>query len=293
MLGDADIDAVIIAVADEFHLEAITKALKAGKHVLVEKPMGDDLEAAKRLIPLLEESRLVFQVGHMKRYDPGISAAREFVDKSLGEMLALKAWYCDSTHRYTVTDNVQPIPFKSKSAKKPAIDPKLDKKKYFMLAHGSHLLDTAYFLGGKIKSIRAKLVEKFGAFSWFADVEFHNGCNGHLDLTIPVRMDWHEGFQVYGEYGSIIGKTYNPWYFKSSDVTCFDERKKEYRQLLGADAHFYRLQLEGFSDTILHSAKQFGTNLQEGIHNIRAMLAMYQSSETGKRVRLDEVEGVL
>ena len=58
-----------------------------------------------------------------------------------------------------------------------------------MLAHGSHLLDTAHFLGGEIVSIRARLVEKFGAHCWFAEAEFADGSVGHLDLTIAVRIN--------------------------------------------------------------------------------------------------------
>src|SRR3989442_14162434 len=65
------------------------------------------------------------------------------------------------------------------------------------------------------------------------------GSLGHLDLTIAVRMDWHEGFQVYGEYGSVIGKTYNPWYLRSSEVECFSVRDGQYHRVLGEDAHCY------------------------------------------------------
>ena len=64
-------------------------------------------------------------------------------------------------------------------------------------------------------------------------------------------MDWHEGFQIYGEYGSVIGKTYNPWYLRASDVECFSIRDGCYHRPLGADAHTYRLQMEAFADQIL------------------------------------------
>ena len=30
---------------------------------------------------------------------------------------------------------------------------------------------------------------------------------GHLDLTMPVRMGWHEGFQIYAEGGTVLGRT--------------------------------------------------------------------------------------
>jgi predicted dehydrogenase len=89
---------------------------------------------------LVERTGGYLQVGHMKRFDPGIEAAKSLHRrKGMGEVQALKAWYCDSTHRYTNTDAVQPLPVRSANAKKPAGDPKADKQSYFMLAHGSHL----------------------------------------------------------------------------------------------------------------------------------------------------------
>src|SRR3954451_7440628 len=73
---------------------------------------------------------------------------------------------------------------------------------------------------------------------WFVDVEFASGALGHLDLTVAVRMDWHEGFQIYGEHGSVTGRTYNPWYYKSSDVDIFREADGASHRVLGADGHF-------------------------------------------------------
>lgn len=57
-------------------------------------------------------------------------------------------------------------------------------------------------------------------------IEFAVGSVGHLDLTMAVRMDWHEGFQVYGEYVSVLGKTSNPWYLRSSDTRLFQNEGK-------------------------------------------------------------------
>ena len=142
LLSDHEIDAVIIATADAFHVPAALQAVKAGKHVLVEKPLSSQLEESIELQQLLRHTNLHFQVGHMKRFDPGIQFAHRFINESIGELLALKAWYCDSTNRYTLTDNVQPIILHSTSAKKPLVDPKANKGRYFMLAHGSHLIDT-------------------------------------------------------------------------------------------------------------------------------------------------------
>jgi predicted dehydrogenase len=291
MLSDPNVEAVIIGVADQFHVPAAIDAIEAGKHVLVEKPMGVGIEECKDLRERVLASGLVLQVGTEKRFDPGIAFAHRFIREEMGEMLALKAWYCDSVYRYAMTETLQPIPLTSGKARRPVGEPKADRRRYYVLAHGSHLLDTARFLGGEIVSIRARLVEKFGARCWFAEAEFADGSVGHLDLTIAVRMDWHEGFQVYGEYGSVIGKTYNPWYLRSSDVECFSASDGQYHRPLGEDAHFFRLQVEGFAERILRGASTLGADVDDGLAAVRGMVALARSAESGERVLLSEAEG--
>ena len=291
MLNDHDVEAVIVATSDAFHVAAAKRALEAGKHVLCEKPIGVTVEEVEALRKSVKLSGLVLQVGHMKRFDPGLEAGRAFARKEMGAQLAFKAWYCDSTHRYSMTDAVQPLPVLSAGAKKPGDNPRADLKRYYMLAHGSHLVDTARFFCGDIIEVQARHAERFGAHSWFVDVAFANGCMGHLDLTIAVRMDWHEGLTLYGEHGSVTAKTYNPWYFKSSDVEIFHEKDATYRRPLGADGHFFRRQLEGFADTILDGAPMRGADIVDGVASLRAMVAIAQSVRSGKPVRLADASG--
>ena len=293
MLADPALDAVVIATSDAFHVPAAIAALKAGKHVLCEKPLGLAVEEVEALKQMVAASGRLLQVGHMKRFDPGLQSAKEFIDDGIGQLLALKAWYCDSTHRYPMTDAVQPLMVKSAFARKPATNPKADLRRYFMLAHGCHLLDTARYLCGDIVEVEARLSERFGAYCWFIDVTFANGTLGHLDLTVAVRMDWHEGFQLYGEHGSIIAKTYNPWYFKSSEVDIFDERTGGSRHVLGADGHFYRRQLEAFAESILHGTPLTGADIDDGIASVRGMAAIARSVESGKPVKLADVTGAV
>ncbi len=293
MLADPRVEAVIIATSDAFHVPAATQALEAGKHVLCEKPLGVTVEEVLELQRVVEKSGRILQVGHMKRFDPGLQAAKDFIDTEIGQLLALKAWYCDSTHRYTMTDAVQPLMVTSAARRKPAKDPKADMREYLMLAHGCHLVDTARYLAGDIVSVQARLSERFGARCWFVDTEFANGTLGHLDLTVAVRMDWHEGFQLYGQHGSVIAKTYNPWYYKSSDVEIFHEKDATTRRPLGADGHFYRRQVEGFADVVLNGAPMTGATVRDGLESVRAMVAIARSAESGKAVRLADVQGGL
>nr|HPF52969.1 hypothetical protein [Draconibacterium sp.] len=53
------------------------------------------------------------------------------------------------------------------------------------------------------------------------------------------------------------------------------------------DGFTYRRQLEGFADTILNGTPQFGTTINEGIHTVKGMLAMYRSVRSGENIYLD------
>ena len=86
MLADESVDAVIIGTSDAFLVPASRKALAAGKHVLCEKPLGVSIDEVKVLAEEVKLSGLVLQVGHMLHFDPGIQAARKFIDKEMGQM---------------------------------------------------------------------------------------------------------------------------------------------------------------------------------------------------------------
>lgn len=91
VLGEQEIlqraQAVVIAAPAEFHYDLAVRALKAGKHVLVEKPIAATLEQARELVALAKETGLVLQVGHLERF----SAAHGAVAKRMGKPLYIEA----------------------------------------------------------------------------------------------------------------------------------------------------------------------------------------------------------
>jgi predicted dehydrogenase len=291
MLADPNVDAVIVAVADQFHVAMARRALAAGKHVLVEKPMGVDVAECEALAGAAAESGLVLQVGTMRRFDPNVAHARDFIAREIGEVLAMRAWYCDSAYRYEMTDALQPPILTSATAVRPEGDPKADRRRYSLLGHASHLVDTARFLCGDIVSVRAQLAEKYGALSWFVSAEFADGAIGHLDLTMAVRMDWFEGFHVYGEYGSVVARAFQPWYLRAAEVECFSDRDRSYHRPLGADGHVFRRQVEGFAATILDGAPQAGAGAEDGLAVARVLAAIERSLSTGETVALGDPAG--
>lgn len=80
-------DAVIIAAPAEFHFGLAAQALRAGKHVLVEKPIAATLAEASELSALARAAGLVLQVGHLERF----SAAHGAVTARMGKPLYIDA----------------------------------------------------------------------------------------------------------------------------------------------------------------------------------------------------------
>ena len=81
-------DAVVVATPVPTHADLARRALAAGKHVFVEKPMALGADDAEELVALAEERGLVLMPGHLLLYHPGVAKLKELVDSGeLGEIL--------------------------------------------------------------------------------------------------------------------------------------------------------------------------------------------------------------
>jgi predicted dehydrogenase len=210
------------------------------------------------------------------------------VRDELGAVLTLDAWYYDSIYRYTMQDNLYPVPVETAHSKRPPGDWKANRERYLLLTHGAHLLDTARFLAGAIIGVTARHRTHGQMHGWTIDVEFESGALGHLELISPRHGDFEEGFRIHGACGSVSGTASLPW-FQRANVECFKDGV--YRRLLGEDGFTFKRQIEGFAATILHGAPQHGANLDDGIAAVRALVAISHSVMYGRPVRLAEVTG--
>ena len=91
LLSYADVDAVYIATPHYLHAPQGILAAKAGKHVLVEKPMATTLEDADALIAACEEQGVKLGVAFAAQVDAGMTAARDLVRAGiLGKVIAVR-----------------------------------------------------------------------------------------------------------------------------------------------------------------------------------------------------------
>jgi predicted dehydrogenase len=77
------IDVASIVVPTESHYEIARACLEAGVHILVEKPVTSSVQQAADLVALAARKGLVFQVGHLERFNPAILAVRDRITRPL------------------------------------------------------------------------------------------------------------------------------------------------------------------------------------------------------------------
>jgi predicted dehydrogenase len=87
LLGDESLDAVALATPVSTHAELARRVLAAGKHCFVEKPLGQSVEEAERVVEDAREAGRVLMVGHLLEYHPGVERMNELIATGeLGEV---------------------------------------------------------------------------------------------------------------------------------------------------------------------------------------------------------------
>ncbi|WP_279477526.1 Gfo/Idh/MocA family oxidoreductase [Aureimonas sp. SK2] len=94
MLAAGRPDGVVIATPNQVHVENGLEAVAAGVPILVEKPIADDLEEGERLVAAAEGAGVPLLVGHHRRHNPIMRAAREIVASGrLGRIVTVNALF--------------------------------------------------------------------------------------------------------------------------------------------------------------------------------------------------------
>jgi len=92
MLAGAKPDLVSIAVPTQAHCEVTLACIEAGAAVLVEKPIADSIENAKKMIEAAQEAQVTLAVGHIERFNPAVvELKRRLQDRQLGRIFSIHA----------------------------------------------------------------------------------------------------------------------------------------------------------------------------------------------------------
>ncbi|MDQ3685165.1 MAG: Gfo/Idh/MocA family oxidoreductase [Acidobacteriota bacterium] len=92
LLADSSVEAVLICLPNALHAEATIAALKAGKHVYLEKPLATDVGDARTVLHVWRRSGLVGMIGFNYRFNPLHQSARRHIErKTIGEIVGARS----------------------------------------------------------------------------------------------------------------------------------------------------------------------------------------------------------
>lgn len=94
MLADPEIDAVSVCVANHVHAEITIAALKAGKHVLCEKPMATTLKDCQMMVDTAEQMGKKLMIGQNQRFAKAHAEAKKLIERGdIGSVLTFKTTF--------------------------------------------------------------------------------------------------------------------------------------------------------------------------------------------------------
>ncbi|BBI35380.1 Gfo/Idh/MocA family protein [Cohnella abietis] len=294
LLADPDIDAVSICTWNNTHASISIAALKAGKHVLVEKPLCRTVAEALEVQEAVRESGKLLQIGYVRRFDPNVVMLREFADQGeFGDLYYAKAstirrlgnpggWFADV----------------ERSGGGPLID------------IGVHVIDLCWYLMGrpKVKTVSANTYKKLGnrshiehlSFYKAADydaskntvedmanalIRFENGASILVDVSYSLHAKQDEGsVKLYGDKGgfeidpeiAIVTEKYNT-------ILNIQPQTNSEAGFQGEPA--FQNEINHFIDCIVKGEQPLSP-VEDGVEMMKILCAIYESAAKGEEVHL-------
>ena len=190
-------DVVFVESAVRDHARHAIMALRAGKHVHVEKPPADNLADVREMVRLARDKNRLMQVGYMWRYHPGFDAVFEAVRNGwLGEIYLVRG----------MISNVLPAERRPEWA---------EFKGGGLFELGSHLIDAVIRLMGEPKSV-TPFLRKDGSFADdlkdnnLAVFQFPKATAFVLNSNLQPNSGRHREFEVFGTNGSATLRPIEP-----------------------------------------------------------------------------------
>jgi xylose dehydrogenase (NAD/NADP) len=264
LLADEGVDAVYISLPNSLHVEWSINALRAGKHVLCEKPLDRDPAEVERAYDEAEAAGRLLAEAFMYRHHPQTLRVRALVEEgAIGPLRLVRASFS----------------FRSRRAE----DVRLSRE----LAGGSlrdvgcYCVTASRFLAGEPELVYGQqALTESGVDGRFAGLlRFPGGVVSLIDCGITVEQQ--ERLEVVGDAGSLVLR--DPWHCVEPGIELW--RGSELEQVEVERANHYQLELEDLAAAI-SGRRRPRLGREDAVAQARAIDALYRSAETGLPVTL-------
>ncbi len=291
-LADPELDIVTIGTPSGAHLDPALAALKAGKHVICEKPLEITTERIDQLMAAAEENGKTLSAVLNRRFHPGMDAFKKAADEGrFGQLTSASCyvkWYRDQAY-YDSAGWRGTWALDGGGA---------------LMNQSVHTVDALLYLAGPVKSVQANAAclahERIEVEDIIvATVEFQNGARGVIECsTCTWSKDGHPArVQLAGTDGSVFlaDEAFEIWDFreeKPEDAEIRSSLMRGQEAGLGANdpsaINFYQHQ-RNFEEVVQAIAenRECSTTASEARKAVALIRAIYESSKNdGKKVFL-------
>ena len=269
LLDRDDIDAAVVAVPDQQHRELSCAFLRAGKHVLCEKPMALTLSDVRDMIRAGDESGRQLMVGQICRFTPAFRQAKALVDGGvLGDLYYLESEYA---HDYmNIVDNWRADPLR-----------------HGVIGGGCHAVDLLRWLGGDPEEVFAYGTKRLLPQVPYDDatvavLKFDAATMGKVFVSTGCKRDYTMRTVLYGTRVTLICDNTSP---TMTLFTVGEDGMAGEAQTIDVEVnnHNARLEFEAFAEAIC-SGGCVPTDAREGAKTVEVCLSIIESAKTGRPV---------
>lgn len=273
LLDSDNVDVVTVAVPDQLHKKLSCDFLKAGKHVLCEKPLALTREDLREIIKTADETGSKFMVGQICRFTPAFEKAKEIIDSGvLGELYFVESEYA---HDYMkLVDNWRSDPLR-----------------HGVIGGGCHAVDLLRWLAGDPEEVFAYGTHRLLPTVSYDDatvavMKFGEKLMGKVFVSTGCKRDYTMRTCIYGTKGTLICDNTSPTMtLFTTDSEGVVNEKPEIIDIQ-VNNHNAAKEFDVFADAILND-KAVITDAREGAKTVEVCLSIVESSKTGKPVRPD------
>ncbi|MGD6832427.1 Gfo/Idh/MocA family protein [Sutcliffiella halmapala] len=277
LLQDPSIDVVCICTPSGLHADMAIKAIEAGKHVIVEKPLAMTLEDADRVIAAAKKCKVKATVAFQKRYNRPILQMREKLENgSFGKMMHATTsvrWYRDQS--YYNQDSWRGTAAMDGGA---------------LMNQSIHNIDLLRWMMGPVRKVSGFTATRRHTMEMedvgVAILEFESGALGIIEGSTAIYpTNLEASLSLFGTKGTaIVGGKYidelKSWHFLHED----NESQKEDSTFSTAQEGHYPI-IEDMVQAIQND-KEPAISLQDGRNALEIILAIYESSKNGESVKI-------
>lgn len=270
ILGDPDIDAVVLATPHSQHEEDIKRIAGAGKHLYTEKPFALNVASAKSALEVVEKAGIVLGIGYQRRFHPSIAEMRRRIqDGSLGTVACCHA---EITMPGGLTLPKDSWRISKEEAPAGALT-----------ALGVHVMDGFLDLCGEVDEVYCVTAQRAAPLIYDTTIFTMKHKNGIISTSVSTLASApNYSVAVFGSKG--IAQTTRPSLdsFRFLPAPGSDEEPQEFTNE-GFD--MLRAGLESFAAAVRGDAP-FPISVDEILHGVAVFEAIVKTAETEQPVKV-------